>query len=68
MRHIRVHTGEKPFKVNAFWKKLFDNTLNNIAWQYVSFCAVYYLQQSIYAEKFVKNPYEATQGHSAAYM
>lgn len=30
MRHIRVHTGEKPFKVNAFWKELIDdNTLKN---------------------------------------
>lgn len=30
MRHIRVHTGEKPFKVNALWKKIIDdNILNN---------------------------------------
>lgn len=30
MRHIRVHTGEKPFKVNVLWKKLLEtNILKN---------------------------------------
>jgi len=70
MRHIRVHTGEKPFKVNTFWKEIIDEYFERTIWfhTYTFSCTVYCLQQSVHAKEFVANPCMATQGHSTAYL